>query len=201
VREAIDGYRAGIDGAAAGAPPGRVTSGSSPIVADVFRRSERDGASRRELADLASLEGGTRRLKRGAIDPDDPQTVYADLARAALEALPAAIERWRRSLLASPPPEHVTILDAVREFGSARAIAKRIAADPERFVEEQVEIGVAYAEQVIADHARFVRALHRRDGLRLGIPFDPADAPGPDVRAVLGIPPPLPPLPPAPSLP
>ena len=80
---------------------------------------------------------------------------------------------------------------------NARAIYKRIAADPERFVAEQTDAGLAYAELVREDHARFIRSLHR-SGLRLGVPFDPADAPSPDFAALLGSPPPLPSLPPAP---
>lgn len=75
----------------------------------------------------------------------------------------------------------------------AQAIYARIAADPDGFVEEQVEVSLAYAEQTLADHARFRSAL-RRFGFALGIPFDPADAARPDFAALLGTPPPPPAL-------
>lgn len=330
VRSAVAGYRAGIEAAARGEPPARVTAATDPILASVLRRSERDHARRRELTDLTVLDGERRVLKRGQIDPEDPQKVYADLPPFALAELPGAIERWRRTLLAPPPPEHVRLLDAARVFGSgvaswprarvvllvrgptddpaddlmlelkelgdsmiggllppgvhddsvgervvrsarrawarpdaepfwgwttwlglpcqirleseghkgvnvarmegeegtpealaalgavlggvvarvhsagpdgvekARAVYARIAIDPEGFLDEQADVGVAYAELVVADHGRFARSLHRPDGLRLGIPFDPNDAARPDVAAVLGVPPPPPPLPSSP---
>lgn len=327
VRAAISAYRDGIERAAAGQPPGRITDSTSAIVADLFRRSDRDQAIRRELDELTVLADGRRAFVRGGIDPEDAQSVYADLPAAALAALPAAIERWRTSLAVPLPHEQTALLDAVRVFGSgvsswprirahlllrgptddpgddivlelkeltdssssatygvgiyydsaservvrgarsawarpdaepfwgwteflgfpcqirletegqkgvkvermadeegtvesitalgkdlgtivarvhasgdkgvenARAIWKRIARDPARFVEEQVVIGVAYGDLVVADHARFVRALHLPDGLRLGIPFDPLDTPSPELASLFGSPPPLPPLP------
>jgi uncharacterized protein (DUF2252 family) len=328
VRRTMSAYRDGIMRAAAGTPLGRLTTSTSPVVADLFKRSDRDQAVRRELDEFTTLTGGSMRLfKRGVLDPTDPQTVLADLPAAAFAALPDALEHWRTSLVAPPPKEEVRLLDAVREFGggvasfarvralliirgpsddpsddlllelkeiadagtdtalppdvhydsvgervvrsaraawgrpdaeprwgwtdwlglpcqvrletegqkgvkvakltkdlgtpdaiatlgadmgtiiarvhtsgedglaNARAIWKRIAQDPARFVEEQVEMGVAYADLVVTDHARFVRALHRPDGLRLGIPFDPLDAPSPDLVALYGTPPPLAPLP------
>lgn len=330
-RAAADAYRAGIEAAARGTPPGRVTEAASPIIADVFRRSERDHASRRELADLTVLENGRRRIVRGPIDPDDSQNVYADLPASVLASFPDAIERWRTSLVAPPPPEQVQLLDAVREHGSgvaswprlraillvrgptddpsddvllelkeladsgiaglfgpgvyhdtvgervvrsarqawarpdaeplwgwtqwlgfpcqirvesegqksirvarmadeegtveaisalgtvlgtivarvhssgpdgtenARAIFARFAHAPDRFSDEQADVGVAYADLVVADHHRFVRSLHRTNGLRLGIPFDPIDAPRPELALLFGTPPPLPPLPPLPD--
>ncbi|MBX3214267.1 MAG: DUF2252 family protein [Labilithrix sp.] len=330
VRSAIAGYRAGIEAAARGEAPARVTAATDPILASVIRRSERDHARRRELTDLTVLDGDRRVLLRGPIDPEDPQKVYADLPPFALAELPGALERWRRTLVAPPPEEHVRLLDAVRVFGSgvaswprtrvvllvrgptdapdddwmlelkelgdsmigglwppgvhadsvgervvrsarmawarpdaepfwgwttwlglpcqirleseghkgvrvarmvgeegtpealtalgavlgdivarvhasgpggienARAVYARIAIDPEGFLDEQADACVAYAELVVADHLRFARSLHRPDGLRLGIPFDPSDAPRPDIAAVFGVPPPLPPLPSSP---
>lgn len=77
---------------------------------------------------------------------------------------------------------------------NARAIALRIAADPVGFADEQADAGASYAELALADHTRFLRALHRL-GPRLGIPFDVADAPTPDFAALLGTPPSPPALP------
>lgn len=77
---------------------------------------------------------------------------------------------------------------------NARAIAIRIGADPGGFADEQADAGASYADLALADHARFLRALHRL-GPRLGIPFDAADAPSPDFAALLGTPPSPPALP------
>lgn len=322
VSAAIAGYRDAIEAAAAGRPPARITAGmGGPIVADVFKRSERDRGGR-ELEDLTVLDkDGARRFKRGVLDPEDPQSVQAGLPPAALDALPRAIDDWRRSLIIQPATSDLTVIDAVRVFGSgvaswprvrvlillrgpttepsddiilelkeladpnvgglvppglyadslgervvlaaraawarldaeplwgwttwlglpcqvrvesegqkgisvdrfegeegtpealaelgtvlgtlvarahvseARAIAGRIAIDRDGFIAEQVEIGREYAALTLEDHARFVRSLRRRDGLRLGIPFDPADAPSPDMAAVYGAPPSPPALP------
>ncbi|MCA9587757.1 MAG: DUF2252 family protein [Myxococcales bacterium] len=330
-RAAAEGYRAGIERRARGEAVPRVTSpGESTILADLFRRGARDAASRAELAELTELEGGARRLKRGGVDPDDPQSVYAELPAIAREALPAALESYRRTLERAPDAPFFQVLDAVRELGSgvaswprvrvivlvrgpsdapdddvllelkeladspiaglyppgvhhddvgrrvlessraawarsdaeplwgvttllglpcqvrhetaahksvriqrmveergtpealsalgrvlgetlarahtagpdgvtlARAVFARLAADPAGFVEEQARAGVAYAEGVVADHARFVRALYGLGPL-LGVPSEPEDAPRPDLALLIGAPPPAPALPPAPA--
>lgn len=342
VRSAVSSYRAGIEDAARGTPPGRFGetddgARSTAILRDIFERSKKDASARSELDELTVLDSGAsglppsprRTIKRGALDPEDLQSVHADLPPIALATLPAALERYRQTLIAPPPMEWFTLLDAVRVFGSgvasfprvrvlvlvrgpsddpaddvllelkeigdsgtsglyppgvfsdtvmdrivatsrgawarpdaeplwgttpwlglpcqvrlesegqkgirvarltgklgtpeaieamgvviaaivarvhasgpdglenARAIYKRLAIDPERFVDEQTDAGLAYAELVRADHLRFLRSLYR-SGLRLGIPFDPADAPSPDFAALLGSPPPLPSLPPPP---
>ena len=80
---------------------------------------------------------------------------------------------------------------------NARAVFARIAIDPEGFLDEQADAGVAYATQTVSDHARFWRALDRR-GLSLGVPHDLRDAPHPDFAAILGTPPPPPALAPLP---
>lgn len=79
-------------------------------------------------------------------------------------------------------------------FANAKAIARVIARDREGFLDEQADLAVAYADQVVADHATFLRLL-REQGLRLGVPFDAADLPKPDFARLLGTPPPLAPLP------
>ena len=122
-------YRRGIERAALAVPPVRYTAqalGSSPIVDDVFDRSERDQALRRELAVLTELDGGARRFRRGVIDPEDPQGVLLDVPKPAYAALPAAIEAWRSSLVAPLPVEHLVLLDAARILGSGVASWPRI---------------------------------------------------------------------------
>lgn len=126
-RKAAEGYRLGIEGAAAGAPPIRVDESlGGPIVADVFSRSRRDANARAELRDRTRLEPAARRLVRGVVDAEDPQNVYADLPPTLAASLPDALAQYRLSLVAPPPPETFQILDAVREFGSGVASWPRV---------------------------------------------------------------------------
>jgi uncharacterized protein (DUF2252 family) len=131
-RAVVVGYRAAIERAASGAPPERVVSTShptSPILADVFSRADRDEAIRRELNDFTDLSATTptvRRLKRGGVDPADAQSVFLDVPPFAYAQLPAAIEQWRREAVAPPPPEELVLIDAVRELGSGVASWPRI---------------------------------------------------------------------------
>ena len=126
-RAAVDGYRAAIFASAAGALPARVTdAGASPILEDLFSRSARDHAVRRELVDRTRLEGSTRKLLRGVADPEDTQNVYADLPAPPRESLQVALDRYRASLFAPPPAEHLRVIDAVREFGSGVASWPRL---------------------------------------------------------------------------
>lgn len=322
VATAVEAYRDAIEAAAMGTPPARVVAGmGGPIVDDLFARSERD-RNGRELEELTVLDGrGGRRLKRGPVDDEDPQSVHAELPPAARAALPLAIEGWRRSLIVQPSPQEVFVLDAVRVFGSgvaswprvrvlillrgettapeddvlvelkesadagtgglvppgvyadslgarivlsaraawarldaeplwgwttwlglpcqirresegqkgistdrfegkngspealaalgsvigltvarahaseARAIRDVIARDRDGFVSEQVDAGRSYAALALEDHARFRRVLRSRDGLRLGLPFDSADRPSPDLASIFGDPPAVPALP------
>lgn len=326
-RAAAQGYRDRIEDSAAGQPVYRVDASDNPVLADLFTRSERDNGT--ELDTLTALTGTTRRLKRGVLDPSDPQNVLADLPANALAALPAALEAYRQTVLVPPAADALVVLDAAREFGSgvaswarvrilvlvrgatddpaddvilqlkedgdsliaglyapgvyddsvqdrllhtartawargdaeawwgatsflglpclvtresegekglkvsrlvkergtvdalkglglvlggivaraharsrvdgegfgnATAITAVIARDREGFLDEQADLAVAYADQVVADHASFVRLLHER-GLRLGVPFNPADLPKPDFARLLGTPPALPALP------
>jgi uncharacterized protein (DUF2252 family) len=128
-RAAVEGYRVAVERAASGLRLARVTAettAGNPILDDVFRRSERDHASRRELDEVTEKSEGARRLRRGAVDPEDPQSVLAELPRSAYGSLPAAIDAWRATLLAPPPPENFVLLDAVRELGSGVASWPRV---------------------------------------------------------------------------
>ncbi|MBS2017826.1 MAG: DUF2252 family protein [Deltaproteobacteria bacterium] len=121
-RAAAEGYRTAILAAASGATlPRVVTAEGNPILDDVLSRSARDHAARRELTERTRLEGGARFLSRGVVDPEDPQNVYGDLPAFARESLQDALDRYRTSLTAPPPREHLRVLDAVREFGSGVA--------------------------------------------------------------------------------
>jgi hypothetical protein len=70
----------------------------------------------------------------------------------------------------------------------AATISAAIGADAAAFADEQAEAGDAYAASVIADHPRFRAALDALGPL-LGVPFDPAYAPPPDLAALYGTPP------------
>ena len=319
-------YREGITARARGEELGRYVDFSSPILADLASRADRDAARARELVDLTLLEGGARRFRRGGVDPEDTQSVHGDLPEVALAALPDCLERARRTLVAPPPPEFFRVLDAVREYGSgvasfarvralvlvrgpsddpsddvivevkelvdsglagqyppfvyadsvgrrivetsrlawarpdaeplwgtstwlgltvqmrretegqkgvrvermvgargtkdalvalakatgtvlarvhtqgpegvanARALYRAMSVDLDGFVNELADFGDAYAASTMADHAHFVHGL-RTHGMRLGVPFDPSDAPSPDLAALFGNPPAPPPLP------
>lgn len=74
------------------------------------------------------------------------------------------------------------------EDGTLGAIASAVGDDVDAFVDEQVTASVAYADIVEGDWKRFGDALDAL-GPRLGIPVDPADAPGPELASVFGAPP------------
>ena len=130
-RATVLAYRDGVASAAAGRPIGRFTPTSpgadSPVIADVFSRSDRDDVARAELPEFTTvLPDGTRRFTRGGADPADNQSVLDDLPPYAYAALPKAIETWRQSLIAPIAPAEVTLLDAVREMGSGVSSWPRI---------------------------------------------------------------------------
>lgn len=113
---------------ATGAPLARLESaGGEPVLDDVFRRSERDLAARAELGALTEIDAsGARHLLRGAVDPADPQSVFADLPPFARAAIDETISAYRGTLLAPPPARALRVLDAVRQFGSGVASWPRL---------------------------------------------------------------------------
>jgi uncharacterized protein (DUF2252 family) len=117
-RAAAAGYLERLVALDSGAAPERITEGTSPIVDDLFERAAEDQLSREELDELTTLDAGVRRLRRGGIDPDDPNNVFVDLPELVFAPLAEALDDYRASLLAPPPPEELVLLDAVRELGS-----------------------------------------------------------------------------------
>ncbi len=97
----------------------------SPVLEDVFERSVRDTASRRELEDRTEIIDGARSLVRGVVDPEDPTGVYSDAPSIVLEALPATLDRYRASLRHPPDASFFTVKDAVREYGAGVASIPR----------------------------------------------------------------------------
>ena len=106
--------------------PRRVEDATDPILADLFRRGRRDLTARAELAQLTTLEGSTRRFRRGAPDSDDPENVLSDLPPWALSEIPATLTNYRATLDSPPPESDLLVLDAVREHGSGVASWARI---------------------------------------------------------------------------
>lgn len=127
-REAALGYANAMVALADGAPPERYDDDrGSAVFENLFDRSEGDLEDREELEELTDLSPeGVRTLKRGSIDPDDPENVYLDVPEVVLAALPDTIERYRQSLIAPPPPEHFILLDAARELASGIASWPRV---------------------------------------------------------------------------
>lgn len=129
LRAALESYVDTVEAIAEGTyEPRRITSGTDPILADLFRRGARDLAARRELVELTEMRSGARRFVRGAPDADDPEHVLSDLPGWAIAALPETLESYRRGLSDPPPPEFFALLDAVREHGSGVASWTRIRA-------------------------------------------------------------------------
>ena len=126
-RAVVGGYADALGALAAGGSSERVTApGDSVILEDAFLRSQKDLADHEELGELTVLQGNHRRLLRGPPDPAEPSEALADLPANVLAALPAALERYRATLLAPPPAAHFLLLDAARVFGKGIASWPRV---------------------------------------------------------------------------
>lgn len=128
-RGAAKGYAEAVAFYADGATPERVVPPSkNEILADIYRRSERDAARRAELDELTVIIDGRRRLKRGTLDPGEPTHILANLPESAALAVPALLERARASLVYALDPKFFMVRDAAREFGSGVASWTRMRA-------------------------------------------------------------------------
>jgi uncharacterized protein (DUF2252 family) len=120
-RAAAEAYAEAVHALAHGAPRARITDGGGePVVADLFTRSAQATVDRTELGNTV-LTGSKRKLRRGVLDPAAPYQTYGDLPPQAYDALPAALEAYRQTLLDPPPAAYFTLLDAARVFGSGVA--------------------------------------------------------------------------------
>ncbi len=120
-------YAESIRALAGEAERARVTGAiGSEVYEDVFERSEEDAAARVELEELTTLEDGSRRLRRGAVDPEEPEHLFLDLPESARAALRGALDGYRSTLIDPPPGEHFGVLDAVRERGTGVASWPRV---------------------------------------------------------------------------
>lgn len=120
-------YAEAIAKLADGAPRERESApGEGPVLNDLFERSEEDTATRAELEELTVVLDGTRRLRRGSIDPEDPSSQLLDLPEACEAALKRTIEGYRGTLGDPPEASFFEILDAAREMGSGVASFPRV---------------------------------------------------------------------------
>jgi uncharacterized protein (DUF2252 family) len=126
-RAAMRGYVGTIAQLAAGEPAERVTDArGNEILDDLFSRSTRDAGRRRELVVRTVLEEGARRLKRGAVDPEEPTNTYAEVPSHVAAAVPEAIARYRLTLIEPPPADFFRVLDVAREHGAGVASLARV---------------------------------------------------------------------------
>jgi uncharacterized protein (DUF2252 family) len=102
-----------------GAEPVRATASTDPIAADLFRRSQRDLVNRAELLFLTEVVEGTRRFRRGVIDPEEPTQFLADAPAEVVALVPDVLRRVQ----GAPGFE---VRDVVREFGSGVASWARV---------------------------------------------------------------------------
>lgn len=122
-------YAEAVAAYAHGAPRLAVTAtAGGPVLDDVFRRAARDAAARSELDTFTVVDGGARRLRRGVVDPADPENLLQDLPEVARAALAETLRRARAALLDPPPAAYFTVLDAARELASGVASWPRVRA-------------------------------------------------------------------------
>jgi uncharacterized protein (DUF2252 family) len=114
------GYLAGLGARASGLPVPPV-DWTTPILADLLRRTTRDTAVGKELAELTVVEGSVRRFRRGAPDPSEPWQGYVDAPRTITARVPDLLKRYEATLPLRLPPGYMTVKDVVREFGSGVA--------------------------------------------------------------------------------
>jgi uncharacterized protein (DUF2252 family) len=120
-------YAEAIRALAEGAPRLAVSDpGDSEILIDAFERSIEDADARAELTELTVLTNGRRRLLRGNIDPEEPDSALRGVPPWFLEALPQAVEAYRGTLIDPPPADDFHVLDAAREMGGGVASLPRV---------------------------------------------------------------------------
>jgi uncharacterized protein (DUF2252 family) len=132
VRACATAYADRTHAFATGAPIERVTTdGGSTVIAQLFEKSMTDRATTLdELTELTTGSDGAmvRRLRRGALDPTQPEQVFVELSDEARAALPAVLETARSHMSSPPDPAFFSVLDAVRELGSGVASWPRVRA-------------------------------------------------------------------------
>lgn len=179
VEAAVRAYATAIHELAAGAPIARVTTDEgSAIVADLFDRSAEGVVARGELDDLTVVMDGARRLRRGVIAPDEPESVLEELPEAAMLAVPSVVLMARTRMIAPPDAAFFTVLDAARVLGSGVASWPRVRAlvlvrGPSDAIEDDVVLEL----KELADSG--TPAIFP--------PFRPADDPADRVSLALGL--------------
>ena len=106
------------------APPALDTSGV--VIADVFRRSDRDAPKHVELTDLTLLNGSTRTIKRGVLDPASPEQGYLDAPAVVHAHIDELFAAYQRVLPLTLSNGFFRVKDIVREVGSGVASWSKI---------------------------------------------------------------------------
>lgn len=106
------------------APP--VVDKTSVVIADVFRRTDRDAPKHVELTDLTLLVGTTRTIKRGVLDPASPDQGYLDAPAVVHEHIDELFGAYARVLPLTLSDGFFRVKDIVRELGSGVASWSRI---------------------------------------------------------------------------
>jgi uncharacterized protein (DUF2252 family) len=121
-RAAAQGYAEGIQAAAAGNPPPRVTAPTGNAFLDtLLAKGARGALNRDELSTDTVRTASSRTLVRGVLDPDDPQNEWSNLPDFAMTDLQSVLDSYRSTLISPPPADYFTVKDAVREFGAGVA--------------------------------------------------------------------------------
>ena len=114
------GYVQGIEAAASGSPPARITAPTlNPYLDGLLSQASAAAANHTELTTETYVDAnGARHLVRGVVDPADPQRVFGDLPSDAFASLQESLAGYQQTLVSPPPPPTFTVLDAVREYGA-----------------------------------------------------------------------------------
>jgi len=120
------GYAEEIHRLARGGARERFTAPTSAFLIDLFKRANKDLASRDELAGLTVMTNGRRRLLRGVLDEADPENTTESVSDTVATALPGTLGAYRQTLPVALPKAFFELKDAAREYGSGVASRPRV---------------------------------------------------------------------------
>jgi uncharacterized protein (DUF2252 family) len=119
------GYVAGLRARANGAPVPQV-DWTTPILADLAKRTKRDAGVGKELATLTTVDAGVRRLRRGTLDPEQPWQALGDVPRSIADGVPELLASYEAMVPLALPAGFLGVKDVAREYGSGVASWPRI---------------------------------------------------------------------------
>jgi Uncharacterized protein conserved in bacteria (DUF2252) len=113
----VRAYRETVAAIAAGRPPEPIDP-TSPVLADLLRRSTRDRGATATLTELTVRTATERTLTRGPLDPTEPTRALASLADPVRARVEELVRGYEAELPVALPPGFLRVKDAAREFGS-----------------------------------------------------------------------------------